>query len=374
MSKSIVHSVDTWLSPTSYWIFEQTQALDIFEQQIWANTIVPNSPKQLKVTKVNKADNSLLSKLNLKLNKIKDYNRLRLVGSLDNFKDAIIFSHFGTRGYYDLGLGFKKHIVRFYGFDVTRIIHQNKAWKKRYQELFNNANLFLVEGPFMRSELINLGCSASKIQVLPLGIHPTKLTFKNRTFDGIFHIITAGVFKEKKGILTALTLVDKLIKNGLKIKMHLVGDLLNDTENDRKYAIAVQQRIELLTKQNAIHHYGFLSKNELLQVASKCHLALQPSQLSQDKDSEGGYPLTFLEMMQTGTPVLSYNHADIPFIINEGENGFLASEYNEQQLEDKLLHFIDNYNDSIHKTTTDSVSKFYWSNLQDRYQQILSSI
>ena len=116
----------------------------------------------------------------------------------------ILHSHVGSTGWYNMPLVSKtkvKHIVTFYGFDLSRLPKVEPVWKQRYQELFAEADLFLCEGPHMRECLIELGCPAEKVIVHHLGVRLESLPSKPRvwTVRTPLKVLLAGTFVEKKG-------------------------------------------------------------------------------------------------------------------------------------------------------------------------------
>lgn len=61
-------------------------------------------------------------------------------------------------------------------------------------------------------------------------------------------------------------------------------------------------------------------------MAYSHHIYLAPSVTAGNGDSEGGAPVSLIEMAASGMPVISSRHCDIPEIIQHGINGFLADE------------------------------------------------
>ena len=74
------------------------------------------------------------------------------------------------------------------------------------------------------------------------------------------------------------------------------------------------------------HLLGFQPHVRLLEEAYKHHIFLSPSVTASDGDSEGGAPVTIIEMAATGMPVVSTTHCDIPQVIPHGTAGLLADE------------------------------------------------
>jgi colanic acid/amylovoran biosynthesis glycosyltransferase len=87
---------------------------------------------------------------------------------------------------------------------------------------------------------------------------------------------------------------------------------------------------------------GFLTHEELLVEAYRHHVFLSPSVVSADGDIEGGAPVTIIEMAATGMMVVSTRHCDIPYVIKDGETGFLANERDVDGLVEHLHWLNDN--------------------------------
>jgi colanic acid/amylovoran biosynthesis glycosyltransferase len=286
-----------------------------------------------------------------------------------------LFSHFGHQGWQDLSIPCDKRIARFYGFDLHRLPFENKEWNTRYLELFEKVDLLITEGPFMKAELVKKGCDEKKIDVLPLGVHLDN-QFKIRKKDGSLKVLIAGAFKEKKGIDTALLACKAFIKKYPKqqIEIHLIGDLINDTENDRIFNKGLKKLINDSELSKVIHAHGFVSRQKLRAIALNCHVALLPSQWAKDKDCEGGFPVTFLELMATGLPIISTNHCDIPFAIND-KNGIICEERNTIQLSDALQQMLEENNLQVKSIQARKTveERFNWEILKPLYHQSILS-
>src|SRR4051812_5615317 len=85
---------------------------------------------------------------------------------------SVLHAHMGPQGYYAVPLSRNTGIplvVTFYGGDMSNV-PKLPGWKKRYLELFEAAALILVEGPYMRTKMIELGCPADKVKVSRLAV------------------------------------------------------------------------------------------------------------------------------------------------------------------------------------------------------------
>src|SRR3990170_931715 len=128
---------------------------------------------------------------------------------LSREKPVLLHSHFGYDGYDMLPLKRKLRIpmvTTFYGLDLSLIPKSKPVWREKYKKLFNEGEMFLVEGSHMRECLIELGCPEGKARVQHLGIDLKQIAFIPRKIgnDGKVKILVSGSFIEKKGIPYAL--------------------------------------------------------------------------------------------------------------------------------------------------------------------------
>lgn len=262
------------------------------------------------------------------------------------YKPSILHSHFGDRGWYDLPLARKhnlKQVVTFYGYDLSRLPTLRPVWRKRYQELFTQADLFLCEGDHMAKMLTQLGCPQQKIKVHHLGIEMDKLQFMSRSVDkdGTIKILIAGSFREKKGIPYAIAAVACLRDLYPKLQVTLIGDA-----GGQKREQAEKKRIIAAIKEHdlglVVKLMGYQPYNVLIEEMYNHHIFLSPSVTASDGDTEGGAPVTIIEAAATGMPVVSTTHCDIPNIIQHQLSGFLASERDVAELAAALLRFVRN--------------------------------
>jgi len=80
----------------------------------------------------------------------------------------------------------------------------------------------------------------------------------------------------------------------------------------------------------------------LLDEAYRNHLFVSPSVTAEDGDTEGGAPVTVIELAASGMPVVSSLHCDIPEVLQDGVTGLLAQEKDVAGIESKLNWLLDN--------------------------------
>jgi colanic acid/amylovoran biosynthesis glycosyltransferase len=199
-------------------------------------------------------------------------------------------------------------------------------WLERYAELFASTDRVLCEGPFMASTIVELGCPADKVHVHRLGIEVDKIAFVPRQWSPgtPLKVLIASSFTEKKGIPYAIAALAPL-KDEVPVEVTIVGDArpYPGPEKEKRRILDAIERGRLAPM---VRMLGYQPHSRLYEEAYRNHIFLSPSVTAQDGDTEGGAPVTIIEMMATGMPVVSTYHCDIPSLIDPGRTGFLARE------------------------------------------------
>jgi colanic acid/amylovoran biosynthesis glycosyltransferase len=274
--------------------------------------------------------------------------RLRIYQTVPFYSNAInrkgikvLHSHFGHSGWLNLQTARKasiKHVTTFYGADVNLKLMQHQVWMHRYNELFKVGNLFLCEGSHMAMCVEKLGCPSYKIKVHHLGVEVEKIAYKPRVLhdDEPLRVLIAASFTEKKGIPYGIEALGKISKN-MPIELTLIGDAMHGAVEKEKIFKALEAS-NLINKTRLL---GYLPYSKVFEEAYKHHLFLSPSVTAQNGDTEGGAPVSIIEMIATGMPVVSTTHCDIPSVINYGEDGWLAKERDVEGIVRILQKWID---------------------------------
>lgn len=335
----VAHSVVTWLPLTMTWIFNQVRALNGFSAVVLTDAVQNTSQFPWGPVFVAGRERSRLRyRLEHKLG-LRAYPEIYDL-AFEQYRPALLHSHFADRGWQDMALAHRyslKQVVTFYGFDVQMLPAQQSIWVKRYQELFNSADLFLCEGPYMAQSVIALGCIAEKVRVQHLGVDLDRIHCVPRSIaaDGLIKILIIGTFREKKGITYALEALGALKARYPNLRITIIGDSTGskheEAEKQRILDVLRRYRLESITR-----CLGFKPQAELFAEAYDHHILLAPSVTAADGDTEGGAPVSIIEMAASGMLVVSSRHADIPMVIQDRISGLLAQERNVQDLINSL--------------------------------------
>jgi colanic acid/amylovoran biosynthesis glycosyltransferase len=255
----------------------------------------------------------------------------------------LLHSHFGNIAWCNIGAARRAgvaHIATFYGFDLGMLPKTDPVWRGRYLDLFRHVDRVLCEGPHMLACIASLGCPADKLQVHHLGVPLELLAFRPRVWSTAepLRVLMAASFQEKKGIPYGLRALARL-KKDIRLEITIVGDANTEPRSQAEKARILATLAE--TELNGdVRLLGFQPYATLIQQAYAHHVFLAPSITASDGDTEGGAPVTLIEVLASGMPVVSTRHCDIPEIVRDGTTGYLAQEKDVDGLYDALCRLV----------------------------------
>jgi colanic acid/amylovoran biosynthesis glycosyltransferase len=330
----VIHSVDNWLGRTLAWLHSQVASLPATVE----NHVLCEATENLgefPVARLNCYGSSEAAMLrwlaarSWRYRLLRKRTLMRAIGRGATGSPVIVHSHFGTRGWFDIGdvcaIG-ARHVVSFYGYDLDRMPRQDPAWCDRYRALFAHADRVLCEGPRMLERVAALGCPSSKLRLHRLGVDVASIPFRPRSKeDGEpLRVLIASSFFEKKGIPYAIEALAE-VRRRIPVAVTIAGDAMPQESSQREK----RRIIETLARcgmSDAVSLRGFVSQPQLLELAYAHHVFVAPSVTAADGDTEGGAPMVLPLLAATGMPIVSTRHRDIPEVVLDGVCGSLADE------------------------------------------------
>lgn len=284
-----------------------------------------NPPATLRSLNMIKYGAEALS-LNL-LNKIEDF---LAAGPFD-----ILSCHFGPNGLTgillkELGIP-GKVITTFHGYDLSS--YPLRHGPKVYEKLFHHGDLFLPISKYWKAKLIDLGCPPEKIAVHHMGIDLKKFQFKPRKLSpgSPIRLLTTARLVEKKGLDYSIKAVARLLPDHSNIEYAIVGDgPLRQELSDLITQLGVAEKVKLL---------GWKDATAIRDILDGTHIMILHSRISESGDMEG-IPVSLMEAMAMGIPVISTRHSGIVELVEEGRSGFLVEEKDIDDMADKISYMI----------------------------------
>lgn len=223
-------------------------------------------------------------------------------------KEPIIFTVHGTRL-------FEKNPGKSFGFWLEKII----LTKIKYDLVIS------VTQAFKKFKNIN-----RNMKVIENGIDYKKfenIKVKKASYPKILWV---GRFDKVKRVDNLIRVMEQVIERVPKVRLMLVG-----------YGYEEGNLKRLAKRLNLNKHVGFVGKKtgaDLIHEYKSSHLFVLPS-------SSEGQPMTLLEAMACGLPIIATKTGGIPEIIKDGVNGLLVTPSDNNALADAIIWCLKNKND-----------------------------
>lgn len=223
------------------------------------------------------------------------------------YKRKVIFHlHSGEfHNFYEhSGSKIKKRIEHLLS-SVDCVICLSSHWQNYLSKKFKISDLRVVKNPIQRVEMEKSGDDDKKmIELLFLG----NITDKKGIFD----------------LVGALSKSDEDVKKNVRINIGGVG------EEDR-----LMREVEAYKGHEYVTYHGWANKEKKHMLLTKSDVFVLPSYYE-------GLPISILEAMSYGKPIISTNVGGIPEIVKDGENGFLIEPGDKVAMVEKINYFLNN--------------------------------
>src|SRR5690606_20150715 len=136
------------------------------------------------------------------------------------------------------------------------------------------------------------------------GVELDRLPFvaRQREPDAPLRVLLAASFTEKKGLPDAIAALGRVARE-IDVAVTLVGDAGPGSAGQREKA-RILEALAAEDLAGRTRRIGYCTHSGLLDLALQHDVFLQPSVTASDGDTEGGAPVTILEMAATGLPVV----------------------------------------------------------------------
>lgn len=264
---------------------------------------------------------------------------LVLIGKLFGKKVILHIHGGGFHNYYNRAR-LMKPVIRWTLQSSDAIICLSEMWKSYYSSTFKLKRLVIINNVIEKPSVATEHVQNSSLKLLFLG----HVTEKKGVFD----------------LLKVLASDREQFKHKVKVTIGGIGEVerLEKTISDNHF-------------NGDVNFAGWVNGNQKAELLSNCDVYVLPSYFE-------GLPISILEAMSYGKPVISTNVGGIPEIVKPGFNGWLFQPGDHQALNNIIREAMDNKellkqygNNSL------SISKNYtpdsvFQSLNDLYKQVLN--
>jgi colanic acid/amylovoran biosynthesis glycosyltransferase len=249
----------------------------------------------------------------------------------------LVLCHFGDVGtrmlpVFEAGMIRGKFAVVFHGADLSTVIAANGP--DFYKPLFRRCDLVLPVSEHWARALVQYGCPPHKVRVHHMGVDTRKLQYRERRLapGEPVRMISICRFVEKKGLEFAIRALARALPDCRHpVEYSLVGD--------GPLLPAIRALVEELGLAAQVRLLGWQDNDHVRELLATMHILVAPSVTAQDGDQEG-IPVSIMEAMAAGLPVLSTRHSGIPELVIDGVSGWLAPERDVEFLADRMCALI----------------------------------
>lgn len=292
--------------------------------------------------------NKILRLIDMMLVTIKNRNKI----------DVVLIDTYSTWNFYYAVL--IAAICRQFQLPYIPILHGGnlpsrlKKNKKLSRKLFNGARTNVAPSKFLKKLFEDQGFhNITHI--------PNTLVLRNYPFQLRKHIkpklLWVRSFAEIYNPLLALEIVEVLRSRGVEVELCMVGP---EKDGARRNCEEVVKKLNL-----PITFTGILKKEEWIAFATEYDIFINTTNFD-------NMPVSVMEAMALGFPVVSTNVGGIPFLIDSEIDGVLVSPNNSQAFVGAILDLCENpaKTEKISRNARSKIEDFDWGKLKNQWFEL----
>lgn len=196
-----------------------------------------------------------------------------------------------------------------------------------------------------------------KFQIVRCGIDPSKFKY-NYTNSEVPALLYVGRLDNEKGIPVLLSSVSMLERKGYEVKLTLLGD-----GRDRFY---LEELAKSLGISDRVDFKGFVSQEAVSKALGESDIFVLPSFAE-------GIPVSFMEAMASGVPVVGTSVGGISELVIDHQTGLVVPASDSEGLSEAIAFYIGN--PQVHRQIAEAarekvIQDFYVDDQLDRLERL----
>lgn len=231
------------------------------------------------------------------------------------------------------------------GFKIAMLMQislktQHRMFRKPYLRKINqlllkkflkHGNTYLTNSLDSKSELLNLGCDANKIELVGCGFdfkQTAKMPGRSKhTKSDTIQIIYVGNIQHRKGVYQLIEAASEL--TDINFLLNVVGSQSSNPDYYNKIMLFVKKN----NLEQKISFHGRVSDDFLENLYQQSDIFVLPS-------LHETFGIVLLEAMSFGLPIIATNVGAIPELVIDGENGILVHPDDPHSLADAIRQLL----------------------------------
>ena len=251
---------------------------------------------------------------------------------------------------------FKKKVICFVRGGT--IPAQLEAGEKKFYKIFRKADVVVAPSAFIQTVLAQKNIYSVIIEN-PLQLYNYPFVQKNKCAPSLLWMRS---FHHTYNPLMMIRVAKLLSKKYPSFKLVMAG-------NDRGLLTETTALVKELGLQNNIVFPGYIDIVQKRQLSGDCDIFISTNRID-------NAPVSLVEFMAFGLPVVTVNTGGIPYMIEDGVNGLLAENDNDAMMCEKISLLINNYNlfNTIRKNAAEYAMRYDESLVINKWKELFIGI
>ena len=234
----------------------------------------------------------------------------------------------------------KQIVLHLHGGGLLSFYRENPQWLKSLMEkTYDKADTLIVLGELLRDQFNFAVDSEKKVKVVPNGLpmNPVYAEPKQLNKKEAIKLLYLSNLIPSKGYLDVLEACHILYnKQGIPVQCDFCGAFIRISGEDDKLSPekAEQtfiQKIAEYNLENIVKYHGVVQSDRKIKFLEKANVLILPTNYSWE-----GQPLSIIEALAFGNPVISTHYRGIPEEVIDGYNGYLVEFGNPDQIANQI--------------------------------------
>jgi len=273
--------------------------------------------------------------------------------------DYVLIDTYSTLNFYYAF--FVSQLCRLFGIKYIPILHGGnlparlKKSPRKSKLLFKHAHSCISPSQYLKTSFNDFGLT--NIVYIPNTIEIENYPFLTRTVDKP-RLLWVRSFKEIYNPLMAIKVAKQLADEGFNVSLCMVGP---DGDGSYLYATSLVRELGM-----DVRFTGKLPRKEWADLSKEYNVFINTSYFD-------NMPVSLIEAMALGLPVVTTNVGGIPTLVKGGEDALLVEPDNVAQMTEAVKSLINT--PELTKSLTNAARKkakeFDWLSIKEKWQQIL---
>lgn len=314
-------------------------------------TLGPQLESIYKIKTISSKKNKLLRLLDIILNIILNRKNTKLIlidtYSTSNFYFALISAFFAKKFHIP-------YIPILHGGSLPSRLKKSPNF---CNFLFKNATINVSPSKYLEEVFIENNFNVVYIpNNIDLSIYPFKL--RNQIKPKLLYV---RAFHKIYNPLMAIEVLNKLLLQFPDATLCMVGPDKDGTKKD------VQDLVSKYNIVNSVKITGKLNKKDWIELSKEYDIFINTTNFDNQ-------PVSIIEAMSLGFPIISTNAGGMPYLINNNHDGIIVEKNAITEMTDSIIHLLKNKEiaSKLSKNARKTSEDFNWENVKEKWNIIIT--